>query len=487
MSDRPNIVIFNPDSYRGDVLGHLGNSGAVTPNLDALVRDGGVSYANAFAQNPVCTPSRCSFMTGWYPHVHGHRSMLNMLDEHEPNLFNVLRRKGYHVWWGGKNDLFVVTERDDYLNYCDTKYWPSTCPEEYHHPDAVSADDPRKGVYYQGVMMRDGEGPKWRDQDQGYVLGAVDFINADVGDEPFCIYLPLRIPHPAYRVEEDFYNLIDPARLPPRLGVPECDLPALDALRDIYGSHEVDDADWVDIKRIYYAMCAKTDYLFGLVVEALKNNGLYDNTLIVFLSDHGDFAGDYLLPEKTHMSLQDALIRVPFIIKPPASMQAEAGVRTQLAELVDMSATIYDVLDVDPGYDCQGISLVESLRGDGCEVRDAAFAEVGSRRGEWAFKNMEVKKMPPDSFYGLQSRAGLAAHDAGSYAVSCRTHDFKYIRRGYLDHHELFDLRSDPGELVNLIDSPDHVDVRRQMEERLLDYFVTTGDVLPHKQDSRRV
>ncbi|NLF22030.1 MAG: arylsulfatase, partial [Lentisphaerae bacterium] len=53
---RPTVIIFNPDSYRGDVLGHLGNAGAVTPHLDALVNAGGVSYANAFAQNPVCTP-----------------------------------------------------------------------------------------------------------------------------------------------------------------------------------------------------------------------------------------------------------------------------------------------------------------------------------------------------------------------------------------------------------------------------------------------
>jgi arylsulfatase A-like enzyme len=89
---RPTIVIFNPDSYRGDVLGHLGNPGAVTPHLDAIVNDGGVSYANAFAQNPVCTPSRCSFMTGWYPHVHGHRSMKNMLKPHTPNLVAELRR-----------------------------------------------------------------------------------------------------------------------------------------------------------------------------------------------------------------------------------------------------------------------------------------------------------------------------------------------------------------------------------------------------------
>ncbi|MEM6429352.1 MAG: sulfatase-like hydrolase/transferase, partial [Deinococcota bacterium] len=75
MSKQPHIVIFNPDQWRGDVLGHLGNEAAVTPTLDTWIQEDAVSFSNAFCQNPVCTPSRCSFMTGWYPHVRGHRSL----------------------------------------------------------------------------------------------------------------------------------------------------------------------------------------------------------------------------------------------------------------------------------------------------------------------------------------------------------------------------------------------------------------------------
>lgn len=483
----PNIVIFNPDSYRGDVLGHLGNKGAVTPNLDRVVREDGISYANAFAQNPVCTPSRCSFMTGWYPHVHGHRSMKNMLKEHEPNLLSVLRREGYHVWWGGKNDLFAVENPEDYLKYCDTKDRPENSPAEYHMPTPLATDDPRKGVYYQGVMTRDGEGPLFHDRDHGHVLGAVDFIADADREQPFCVYLPLVKPHPPYIAEEDFYNAIDPDLLPPRLPVPENDLPVLDALRNGYGASGMSEDDWVELKRVYYAMCSKIDHQFGSVVEALKDRGIYDDTLIVFLSDHGDFTGDYSLPEKTHMSLQDALIRAPFVVKPPAALDARPGVRTHLTELVDMTATIYDLLDIDPGYDHYGRSLLDSLRGDDREIRAAVFSEVGSRRGEYAFKNLDVKKMPPDSFYGVQSRSALGAHDAGSYAVCCRTHEFKYVRRGYVDHHELYDLRDDPGELVNLSGRPDYADIELCMERRLLDFFMTTGDVLPYKQDSRQI
>jgi arylsulfatase A-like enzyme len=77
--ERPHIVIFNPDEWRGDVMGHFGNPAAVTPHLDAAVAADAISFRWAFCQNPISTPSRCSFMTGWYPHVRGHRIMYHML------------------------------------------------------------------------------------------------------------------------------------------------------------------------------------------------------------------------------------------------------------------------------------------------------------------------------------------------------------------------------------------------------------------------
>ncbi len=488
---KPNIVIFNPDSYRGDVLGHLGNPGAVTPHLDAFVSEGGaVSYANAFAQNPVCTPSRCSFITGWYPHVHGHRSMKNMLKPHEPNLFQVLRREGYHFWWGGKNDLFAVETPEDYLNYCDEKLRPESFPSDYRRPPLPLPDDhPMKGVFYKGVMTRDEKGSVFKDRDQTFVNGALEFINTVDEKEPFCAFLPLDWPHPAYLVEDTFYDRIDPARLPPRIlpPDPDLDLPGLTALREVYGSDKVDEAGWTELKRVFYAMSSKIDHQFGQVVQALKDRGIYDNTLIIFLSDHGDFAGDYGLPEKTHFSLQDSLLRVPFLIKPPASFKTQPGVRTHLTELIDMTATIYDLLDIDPGYSAFGRSLRESLQGDNREIREAVFAEVGARKGEDAFVNSDVNLMAPDSFYATQSKVSHAVSRDGSYAVSCRTPTHKYVRRGYKDHHELYDLRQDPGERHNLCGNPDYAATEGDMERLLLDYFMRTGDILPHQQDSRSV
>ena len=78
MKKRPHTLLFNPGQWRSDVMGHLGNPAALTPNLDRFVATEGVSFRNAFCQNTACTPSRCSFMTGWYPHVRGHRTMFHM-------------------------------------------------------------------------------------------------------------------------------------------------------------------------------------------------------------------------------------------------------------------------------------------------------------------------------------------------------------------------------------------------------------------------
>ena len=102
-----NILFLMTDQQRNDHVGWHPASTIPTPNLDRLVREDAVSFSSAFCQNTVCTPSRCSFMTGWYPHVRGHRTMHHMLHpEHgEPNLLKILKENGYFVWWGGKNDL----------------------------------------------------------------------------------------------------------------------------------------------------------------------------------------------------------------------------------------------------------------------------------------------------------------------------------------------------------------------------------------------
>ena len=105
MNRKPHIIIFNPDEMRADALSHLGNPAAQTPFLDAFARREAVSFSRAYCQNPVCVPSRCSFFTGLYPHVRGHRTMNYLLRPGEATLFSELKDAGYYVWMNDRGNL----------------------------------------------------------------------------------------------------------------------------------------------------------------------------------------------------------------------------------------------------------------------------------------------------------------------------------------------------------------------------------------------
>ncbi|MCU0521682.1 MAG: sulfatase-like hydrolase/transferase, partial [Anaerolineae bacterium] len=342
MPKSPHILIFNPDQWRGDVMGHLGNPAAVTPNLDRLVETDAVSFRVATCQNTVCTPSRCSFMTGWYPHVRGHRTMHHMLraQHGEPNLLRVLRDSGYFVWWGGKNDL--VPAQLGYDADCDVKYRPARPPKP---PWMIDREDlwrkaPGSDSYYSfyvGALDTGGE-DIYYDGDWANVLGAVDFIRNAPQDQPLCIYLPLTYPHPPYGVEEPWYSMIDRDKIPPRAPSPdswETKASLLKAIHETQNLQDWPEERWTELRAVYYGMCARLDHQFGLLVAALKEAGLYDDTAIFVFADHGDYTGDYGIVEKTQNTFEDALSRVPFVIKPPKDVPVTPRVSEALVELVD--------------------------------------------------------------------------------------------------------------------------------------------------------
>ncbi|HCK88204.1 MAG TPA: sulfatase, partial [Erysipelotrichaceae bacterium] len=110
MTKKPNIIIINPDEMRWNTMGHMGNPAASTPRLDAFAETEAVSFENAYCQNPVCVPSRCSFLTGLYPHVNGHRTMHYLMHDGRDTLFAELRNAGYRVWMNARNDFIAGNE-----------------------------------------------------------------------------------------------------------------------------------------------------------------------------------------------------------------------------------------------------------------------------------------------------------------------------------------------------------------------------------------
>jgi arylsulfatase A-like enzyme len=295
---RPHIILFNPDQWRGDVMGHLGNPAAVTPHLDQLVATDGVSFRHTYCQNPVCTPSRCSFMTGWYPHTRGHRTMFHMLQPDEPNLLKRLKEAGYFVWWGGKNDL--VAGQFGFEDSCDLKYLPPETPERPLRPNPHAQQawrgEPDGDNYYSffyGKIEPHYEMQAWEtavyDQDWALVEGAIDFIRTAPDDQPLCIYLPLLAPHPPYAVEDPWFSQIDRNKLPPRIHAPKDwhGLPSiLSGLYEAQGLGNWSEAHWNELRATYYGMCARVDTQFGMLLEALKEKGMYEETAVLFLSDN---------------------------------------------------------------------------------------------------------------------------------------------------------------------------------------------------------
>ncbi len=498
VTKRPHIVIVNPDSWRGDVLGHLGHPAAVTPNLDERVRTDSVSFRSAFVQNPVCTPSRCSFMSGWYPHVRGHRTMHHMMRPDEPVLLKTLKDSGYFVWWGGKNDL--VPAQHGFAPYCDVKYQPP--PERQVRPMfAMDRQSEWRGTpdsdtyysFYVGRLEVPAGEPVFYDRDWANVQGAIDLIRRYGRGEgptnrPLCLYLPLTYPHPPYAVEDPWYGMIDRAKVPPRVLEAEdaAGKPSIErGIRERQRLSTWSEERWTELRATYYAMCARVDHQFGLLVAALQEAGMYDGTALFLFSDHGDFTGDFGLVEKTQNTFEDCLTRTPFLIKPPAGEPVRPRVSEALVELVDFPATVEALTGIAPGHTHFGRSLLPVLAGETDEHRDAVFCEGGRLRGER--QAMELESASSNDPSGLYwPRSGLQAGEGPEHtkAAMCRTHDFKFVRRLY-ERDELYDLRADPFERHNRIDDPALAEELSRLKDRLLTWYQETCDVVPHDPDRR--
>ncbi len=486
-----NIIIFVADHFRAETLAHLGNPAAVTPNLDRLAAEG-VSFRNAFCQNPVCTPSRCSFMSGLYPHVGGHRTIGHLMKEDEPVLLRGLKEAGYFVWWGGKNDL--VADGVPLDRYCDVRC-RGTIPglnapaDRSCAPDAPwrgGPDSDRFYSFYIGKLDK-GDRPFYPDQDWADVIAAVDFVK-NPPREPYCLYLAITYPHLPFAVEEPWYGVTDRSRLPARAPVPEegGGKPAM--LRGIVERSRL--AGWSkerldEVHATFYDMCSRVDHQFGLVTDALRESGRYDGTAVLFFSDHGCYAGDFGAVSVNQNTFEDVLTRVPLLIKPPARTNVKPGIRDALVELIDIPATVFDLTGIAPGYHHFGRSLLPLVGGAANEHRDAVFCEGGRLRDEEHCKELEYLpgQDPADVYW---PRLSLQAGDGPEHgkAVMCRTADHKYVYRLY-EQDELYDLREDPLETTNRAGDPALADILAWFRERVLRFFVETADTVPLHPDQR--
>ncbi|MDO5110559.1 MAG: sulfatase-like hydrolase/transferase, partial [Erysipelotrichaceae bacterium] len=234
------------------------------------------------------------------------------------------------------------------------------------------------------------------------------------------------------------------------------------------------------------AQCSYIDDLFGMIIDALKEAGIYDDSAIFFLSDHGDFAGDFDLPEKAQNSFEDILTRVPLLIKPPKGEALSPGKTKSLAELVDFYATVMDYAGVAPAHDHFGISLRPVIENRDNKVRAYAFCEGGRRAcekqaDEYHRHGENGPAKTHDYWAKMQAEADAEAHAKGTMITDGK---YKYVlRMGSRD--EFYDLEKDSREMINRIDCEEYAGKILELKLKMLEWYQETCDAVPREYDSR--
>ena len=483
-----NFILVVADELRAESVGCYGHPLAPTPNIDRLAAEG-TRFEQCHVQHPVCTPSRCSFMTGWYPHVRGHRTLWHMLRPDEPNLLKYLKGAGYDVYWGGKNDLlapesFAGSVTDYRLAGALWARSRRALPGRGAggSPPPYAFDDPRYYSFlYEPVVERVEELGDFRQVD-----GAIELLRS-APREPFAIYLPLTFPHCPYWAPPAWHDLLDPATLPP---LRPADLPGKPdfhtLIRQTRRLDQLDQGVLRKINAVYLGMAGVVDLLLGQLLDALEETGLAAGTALCFCSDHGDWAGDYGLVEKWPSGLDDTLTRVPFIVRAPGL--ARGHVVREPVELFDLVPTVLELASIPARHTHFARSLVPQLRGDAGDPGRAVFAEGGyDPREPHCFEGRPVgdrADRTPAHIYYPKGKLQQDHPESVCRAVMVRTLTHKLIHRP-LGVGELYDLEANPRELHNRYGEPGYAAVQRELEHRLLDWYVRTSDVTPFDEDPR--
>jgi arylsulfatase len=478
---RPNILIICTDQHRFDVLGAYGNPHVQTPNIDRLAAEG-VLFEHCYTPNPVCAPTRASIVTGRYPRSHGLWANGVPLPAHERFFTRVLADEGYDCGLVGKLHLAACfggrTEPryDDGFRVFRWSHAPNhRSPENaYHrwleqkHPALYEAADAAARGKKPGTSGTTVSGPSFDDMPteahytRWVAEETIEFLGRTRDPEkPFFLWANFFDPHHPFVAPAEYRARYDAAALPAPLGE-EGELaskpPILsEASEKSYAGHargyaEHSPEEIREIVRDYYAMVTFVDDEVGRILATLEAQGLRENTLIVFTSDHGEMLGDHRLLLKGPMMYEGA-VRVPMILSWPGTLpQGER--RGGFVSLLDLCATSLDAAGLPDLPTSQGMSLLPVARGE-APARDYALCE---------YRDSGHPYEPPVHVTMLrQGSHKLVVHHGDPATARPRT-------------GELFDLEADPQELRNLWDDPASRELRTLLQERLLDVLVATED-----------
>ncbi len=344
---RPNLLIVFPDEMRAQTMGFLDLEPVLTPNIDQFAQEG-LYLAEAVSNYPLCSPFRAMFMTGKYPHRNGVVSNCNSARPHnelsvsDTCWSDILSNNGYSLGYIGKWHLDAPREPyvDTYNNSPERNIkWNEWCPPERRHgfdfwyaygtydrhmnPMYWSTDADRDGFHYVD---------EWGPIHEADI--AIDYINNRDGsyrnaEDPFALVVSMNPPHTPYnQVPDKYLNLYKNLNVDSLASRPNIDP------KSKWRSHFVQNVI------PYYAMVTGVDEQFGRILNALEENGLSENTIVIFMSDHGCNLGMHGEPTKNNP--YEVSMRIPFIIRYPSTITP--GNTNLMLSVPDIYPTIIDLL-----------------------------------------------------------------------------------------------------------------------------------------------
>ncbi len=482
--DRPNIIFIMSDDHAAHAMSCYGSRINKTPNLDRIA-DGGMRLENCFCTNSICTPSRAAILSGTYNHVNRVTTLATWMDNKLQTFPKLLQKDGYQTAVFGKWHLGMG---------------PEHCPTGFDDWAVV----PGQGFYHNPEFIFKGPEGGTRRTVPGYVTDIItdmslDWLKGRDKDRPFCLLYHHKAPHrpwfpddkhaDMYRDEEipepdtlydDYSNRAAAAGAAKmRVGL---DFNPIDIKSEVQKNlPEMELRKWAYQRYIkdYLRVIASVDDNVGRVLDYLEEEGLSENTMVIYTSDQGFFLGDHGWYDKRFM--YEESLKMPFVVRYPKEIKP-GSVSEDIVVNVDFPALFLDIAGIEIPSEFQGRSFRSVLKGETPEDwRKSMYYRYWMNRAHHnvaAHYGVRTHKYKLIYYYydGCgQEGAGGNANDGGTVHGDKRSID------GLAPEWELFDLEKDPQEMNNVVNDPEYADVVKELKDELHRLQEEVGDERYHK------